>query len=215
MKLRWLLFTAILTLWSLTLTSSFALAHAVYIFAWGEGEKICSESYFTKKSPVRQGRVIVYSQSGEELDRAATDDKGFVCFNRPAVQGDFRLVVEAGEGHRGEFNLRAQDLSDFTPLPPTPEPAGDVSAPTTITGQTAEIASIPAGSEADLDAIRQIVRQELASQLSPIIRTLSSQAHDETPSLKEIIGGLGWLLGIFGIAFWWSGKNRRQQNPKK
>jgi nickel transport protein len=196
---------------SLTLLSKPSWGHAVYIFAWGEGDQICSDSYFSKKSPVRQGKVVIYDQQGQELDSLVTDDQGRGCFKRPQASGDFRLVVQAGEGHQAEFNLRAANLPDIvSSAPPTsPETSSDAAAATTITDGTAVNPSLSAGSQPDIEAIREAVRQELASQLGPIIRELSAQAADQTPKFKEIFGGIGWLAGIFGLAFWWSGKKNK------
>jgi hypothetical protein len=84
-----------------------AKAHAVYIFAWPEGGKICTESYFSKKSKVRGGEVRMEDATGTLLQSARTDDAGAVCFSAPEKAADLRFVVLAGEGHRGEFTLPA------------------------------------------------------------------------------------------------------------
>ncbi|MDR0621361.1 MAG: hypothetical protein LBJ61_05745, partial [Deltaproteobacteria bacterium] len=165
-----------------------ARAHAVFIFAWPQGDQICTQSYFSKKSPVRQGTVSILDQSGAVLDTAKTDDKGDVCFNRPQTTSDLTFVVEAGEGHRAEFKLREADLPPLDPAasPTDPEPEGEVTASASPTG-TAGVASIPAGSTADLQAIRSVVRAELGAQLGPITKALA-EADDKSPTPRDIIG---------------------------
>ncbi|MDR2302376.1 MAG: hypothetical protein LBF38_10095 [Deltaproteobacteria bacterium] len=188
-----------------------AQAHAVFIFAWGEGDQICTNSYFSGKSPVRQGTVLIQDSAGKQLDSAKTDDKGDVCFNRPQTTSDLTFVVEAGEGHRAEFKLRAEDLPplETSAAPTGPETSGDASASATPSGN-AGTASVPAGSGANLDEFRTMFRQELGAQLGPITRALT-EADDKSPTLKDIIGGLGWLVGIFGLACWYSGRKLRQK----
>ncbi|MDR2368201.1 MAG: hypothetical protein LBF58_08865 [Deltaproteobacteria bacterium] len=187
-----------------------AQAHAVFIFAWPQGDGICTQSYFSGKSPVRQGTVSISDASGKVLDSAKTDDKGDVCFNRPRTDSDLTFVVEAGEGHRAEFKLRASDLPPLDPAAQAnPESPAAASAPTDPSG-TAGIASIPAGSDANLEALRSMFRTELGAQLGPITRALT-EADDKMPTPKDIIGGIGWIVGIFGLAFWSSARKLRQK----
>jgi nickel transport protein len=213
-----------------------ALGHAVYVFAWAEGERICTDSYFTRSSPVLSGEVIMSAADGTELARAITDDDGQACFPRPRVEGDLLFAVLAGQGHKGQFTLRADELPPLTgggpsapPDPaetaPTPEtaptePGASSSAPATAAGADAPAAGPagpadtvgtdgPVGPAPDLEAIRAMIRQELGAQLGPINRRLTMEATDESPTLKSVIGGLGWVVGIFGLAFWWTGRKAR------
>ncbi|MDR2387698.1 MAG: hypothetical protein LBE80_08975 [Deltaproteobacteria bacterium] len=211
-KIKAMIFmVALATLGLVLVQAQPAQGHAVFIFAWGEGDQICTNSYFSGKSPVRQGTVLIQDSDGKQLDSAKTDDKGDVCFNRPQTTSDLTFVVEAGEGHRAEFKLRAEDLPplETSATPTEPEPSGDASASANPSGN-AGTASVPAGSGANLEQLRTMFRQELGSQLGPITRALT-EADDKSPTLKDIIGGLGWLVGIFGLAFWYSGRKLRQK----
>jgi nickel transport protein len=216
-----------------------AQAHAVYLFAWPQGDQIFVRSYFSKKSPVRQGTVTILDSAGQVLDTAKTDDKGEVSFNRPQTTSDLTFVVEAGEGHRADFLLRAVDLPPLdlsspgeagegpgteanlgaanqpvidqaaTPSDPNSTAEAKASASPAV---TAGVASTPAVLNISLNELRAMFREELGSQLGPINRALA-EAEDDTPTLKDIIGGLGWLVGIFGLAFWYSGReSRRKKN---
>jgi nickel transport protein len=182
-----------------------AFAHAVFIFAWPQGDQVCSDSYFSRKSPVRGGTVTVLDASGTVLDSGKTDEKGSACFPRPRTGSDLTLVVEAGEGHRADFRLRAADLQ-----PPDPGPAPEPEAAPAVPSRPAVAAPAPGGPGADLEAVRAVLRQELASQLGPINRALA-EADEKSPSPRDIIGGLGWLAGISGLAFWLAGRKPRQK----
>jgi nickel transport protein len=200
------LFAALSALACILAYPTMAQAHAVFIFAWPQGDTICTDSYFSKKSPVRGGTVSIQDSSGKVLDSAKTDDKGSVCFNRPQTTSDLTFVVEAGEGHRAEFKLRVEDLPALDPAttPSDPELQGVANAPADQQGNAGN-ASFPAGPGVNMADLRSIIRQELGAQLGPITKALA-EADDKSPTLKDIIGGLGWLVGIFGLAFWYSGR---------
>ncbi|MDR1870395.1 MAG: hypothetical protein LBS60_00465 [Deltaproteobacteria bacterium] len=195
----------------LALAPNEALAHGVYIFGWEEGDQICSDSYFTRSDKVQGGTVRILGPDGSVLAEGRSSDAGLACFPRPQVPGDLQLVVEAGEGHRAEFTLRASELS---PLSAAPAPSAAPASPTASPASEPASASASEPSEplnASLDNVRSIVREELKTQLSPIIRTLAeSRAGGEgPPTFREIFGGLGWVAGVFGVAFFFSGRKRK------
>ncbi|MDR1043540.1 MAG: cobalamin biosynthesis protein CbiL [Candidatus Adiutrix sp.] len=178
-----------------------AEAHSVFIFAWVDAGRICTESYFTKKSRVRGGRVSMRDLSGNTLESGVTDEEGLFCFKPPDQREGLLFVVEAGEGHRAEFRLRAEDL----PPPEAAVPAGPEA-------DSAEASALPAppGLSADLETrLRNIVREELRAQLGPINRALAESENAGEPGLREIVGGLGWLAGLAGLAFWLAGRRKR------
>jgi nickel transport protein len=149
---------------------------------------------------------------GTLIESATTDEKGSVCFNRPKAEGNLLFVVEAGQGHQADFTFRAEDwpalTDDTVALSPPPAAATDLA---TADISSTEIASVQP--TLDINTIRAVVRQELATQLGPINKQLVLQSEDQTPGLREIIGGLGWLAGVFGLAFWWSARRRRAKTP--
>lgn len=53
-------------------------------------------------------------------------------------------------------------------------------------------------SEAELEAVFSRV---LDKKLAPVYRELAL-SHDKTPRIPEIVGGMGWLIGLGGIAAW-------------
>jgi nickel transport protein len=181
-----------------------AEAHSVFIFAWADGDRICTDSYFSKKNPVRGGTVRMLNTKGQELQTGLTDEQGMYCFGPPAELADLVFIIEAGEGHRGEFSLTASDLENGGILAAAPEPSLD-SAP-------APLDSAP--DSLDAAALRRLLREELQAQLSPIRKTLAeNNAGRREAGWREIIGGLGWLAGLAGFALFWGRWGRRPQTP--
>lgn len=177
-----------------------ASAHGVFIFAWVDGDRICTDSYFSKKSKVQGGKVSMRNAAGEVLESGLSDSRGGLCFARPGELEDLLFVVDAGEGHRAEFKLRAEDLSGVAPVvdkPFSPEAA----SPSAVT-KSADSGNLE-------ESLRRMVREELQSQLSPIRKALAEGGRDQSPGLREIIGGLGWVVGLFGLAFWWTGRKKK------
>jgi nickel transport protein len=183
-------------------------AHGVYIFGWAEGDRICTDSYFSRSNKVQGGLVRIKGSEGQILDEGETDERGGVCFPRPQAPGDYLLEVEAGEGHRAEFTLRAEDLPPLEPKSaaestptPTPEPT---ERPLGVEGALDAASLIPVTEE----KLRALIQEELRAQLSPINRALAENRKPDTPGFREIFGGLGWLVGVFGLSAWLWGRRR-------
>jgi nickel transport protein len=176
-------------------------AHAVYIFAYPNGDEVCTESYFSKKDRVRNGTISMYTSDGTLIQSAQTDNDGNYCFPLPKSRSDLQFVIEAGEGHRGQFTLRAEDLPDLSdnqdtlPDSAQKDPKSPESEPQSAPSQDANAISTTLSAQ----EIRSIIREELKAQLGPIMRNLAEQKDDKTPGLREIVGGLGWIVGLLGI----------------
>ena len=98
-------FWAILFLLGALLLARPALAHKVNIFAYVDGEKVYSESYFPNGQPVVGARVQVFNSGGDSLLQGVTDADGRFDFALPG-DGDMLLEVDAGMGHKNRFLLK-------------------------------------------------------------------------------------------------------------
>jgi|GEM_PF-271341 hypothetical protein len=177
-----------------------ASAHGVFIFAWDEGDRICTDSYFSKSSKVQGGTVTMRNAAGQVLQSGLTDKDGGLCLPRPARPEDLIFVIEAGEGHRAEFKLRAADLSNSIPTAASEAVAPEASGPPSAGPEkTSEVE----------ENLRRIVREELQTQLGPLRKALAESQRGQEPGLREIVGGLGWVAGLFGLAFWWTGRKKK------
>ncbi|MDR2140483.1 MAG: hypothetical protein LBR11_01585 [Deltaproteobacteria bacterium] len=189
-------------------------AHGVYIFGWGEGDRICTDSYFSRSNKVQGGLVRLKGPAGQILAEGQTNENGEICFPRPQVEGDYLLEVEAGEGHRAEFTLRAADLP---PLESGQAVSGQAAsqpgaAPDPIPDATPTAEAL-SQAVPDLESLRLVIREELRSQLSPLNKFLaeSRRGADGPPGAREIVGGLGWLVGVFSLAYWLMGRRKAKR----
>lgn len=184
-----------------------ALAHRVLIYAYAEGDTIHTESKFVPNNAVRQGKILVLDhKTGKELLTGITDDHGKFSFKIPAAavaqKLDLEIVVEASMGHRGEWLLKADKyLTGAAPGSPA------ASAPASPPGPVA-----PGSKAATIDqqALEAALNKALERQLAPIKEMLTDLTiHRTTPT--DVIGGIGYILGLFGLGAYFLSK--RKNNP--
>ncbi|MBA7521904.1 hypothetical protein ES705_14016 [subsurface metagenome] len=165
-----------------------AFAHKVNIFAYVEGRGIYTESYFSDGKKCIDSKIEVFDNQGNKLLEGLTDEEGMFSFEVPAedaIDGDLKLVLTASMGHRAEYIIRADELGNVSGLveEKIEEPISAVS---------------PEVSSFDLKEIQSLIEDILDEKLKPIMREIKKSQEDKI-SPTEIIGGIGYIIGIFGI----------------
>lgn len=192
-----------------------ALAHRINIFGWLEGENIVVECGFNRSAPVRGGLVTVYDATdGKELLQGRTNERGVFVFAVPEAVREghgLRIEVNAGEGHVNDWTMTAHEINEARELnhgflQAAPKPAAPASVTTIVPAP-------PVAAPAPLSApeVRAIVAEALNTGLAPIRRELAALS-SPGPNVRDIVGGLGWIMGLIGIACWCLGR-RKQQKP--
>jgi nickel transport protein len=182
-----------------------ALAHRVLVFAYAEGDTIHTESKFVPDTPVRQGKVLVLdAKTGKELLTGQTDDQGKFSFKIPAAataaKMDLKIVVEAAMGHRGEWLLKAGSYLTGASPAKAVEPAPAVAPAPKAPGIQAVTV--------DQQALEAALNKALERHLAPIKEMLTELTIHRT-SLTDVIGGLGYIMGIFGLWAYFASKKRK------
>lgn len=192
-----------------------AWAHGVDIFAWLENDRIIVECDLGHDTPAANANVeVTDSDTGRELLQGKMGEDGRYSFPVPEVvrQGHGIVIsVNAGQGHRGQWKMDASELYaaasltagfdeaklaeakadhvHLTPAPSLPLP-GPSAAPAAMTPESA----------------RAMIQETIETSLAPIRRELAAQKN-KSPGLVEIIGGIGWIMGLVGVALYF--KSRR------
>lgn len=211
MKTRTLLMTGATVF--LGTMSTLTWAHRVNVFAWVDGQQVHTESKFSNGVKVRFGEITVVDPVTKKvLVTGKTDDKGTYTFTVPKVaetDGHGLLVeINAGEGHQNSWTVQPDELSaevipaDTAATTPnatdgaalTPKEA-TVSAGTDV----AAAGAVVVGSGLTAHQVEVIVNQALDHKLAPLNRRLV-EATDKSVKLSDIIGGIGWIFGLFGVA---------------
>jgi nickel transport protein len=190
-----------------------AQAHKVNLFAYVEGDRVVVEGYFSTKSKAQDSLVEVFDETGNKIHEGKTDKDGIYSFklaDLPAFTGGLRFVLDAGMGHKAEYTLSSSDLPGSSKKE---EPAKE--QPRKNQSETVP-APAPGGSVQVLDqaALAAALETAMDKKLDPIVRMLGRQEklllEDKQggPRINDIIGGIGWIVGMVGLAaFFWS-RNR-------
>ncbi len=197
-----------------------AQAHRVNIFAWTEGDQVVAECGFNGGSKVKEGQIEVYdAATGAKLQQGRTDDQGVYRFAVPAEgkAHGLRIVIKAGEGHQNEWRMDAAELAAVQ-APAAPAGTSEAkdaaaektsppvhAAPAATPGAKGAAAS-PSGTVGVSSAeLQNIVNAALDVKLGPIRRELA-EMRVSRPGFSEIFGGIGWLVGLAGIALYFKGR---------
>lgn len=171
----------------LAASSGNAEAHRVNIFAYLDGAYVQVDCSFNRSQKVRQGAVTVFdAATNAPLAGGFTDDAGMFRFPVPANTGEFtpehglRIHIDAGEGHQNEWFIDADTLKTAV----RPETSDTIS--------TSNLNASPA----DLESI---INNALDRKLAPLKQMIAAQ-YNSGPAMSEIIGGIGWIFGLVGIA---------------
>lgn len=185
-----------------------ASAHRVNIFAWTEGPQVATESGFSNGNRVRDGHVTVFDAvTGDALLEGRTDEKGLFRFAAPAAgrTHGLRICIDAGEGHRNEWRMEPEELAGTASPQPSPAAAPEASPaasgegasePSPLPGDGRSAAAGPTPEE-----LYAVMDAALEAKLGPIRRELA-ELRTRRPGMAEIVGGIGWLVGLAGTALY-------------
>ena len=199
-------------------TTTSALAHRVNIFAWTEGNEVVAECGFNGGNKVKQGQVVIFdAATGAKLAEGRTDDLGVYRFpiSAEGKAHGVRIVIKAGEGHQNEWTEDAAELATIQPgsaatSAPAAAPAAPVAPAAASTSQpqaAPKADKSPAQQTANISAaeMQNIVNTALDAKLGPIRKELA-EMRVARPGFSEIFGGIGWLVGLAGIALYFKGR---------
>ncbi len=182
-----------------------AWGHGVNVFAYVDGQKIFVEGYFTGKSKAVDSVVEVFDAQGNKLHEGRTNNDGVYSFKAldvVPVRGDLRIVLKAGPEHQAEFRIPASELPAYPKRKAAAASAQKDPQPQEMNLSESRTAEIPH----DQLALRRIVEEVVDSKIQPLATMLGKQQKllmelkEKSVSLTEIIGGIGWILGIVGVA---------------
>jgi nickel transport protein len=176
-----------------------AMAHSVRIFAYFDNNKVHTESYFNDGKAVKNAEVKVHdSTENTLLLTGVTDSKGEFSFNAPETHS-LKIIVRASMGHQAEIRLekrKDRKIKDTTDK--------DKDQPLELSQSDKRISLTQ-------EQLEKIIDEKLDEKLSPVYEILRQVEHNSVqPSLTEIFGGIGYILGLFGIASYFISKKNKQ-----
>jgi nickel transport protein len=178
----------------LSLFAGSALAHKLKVFARVEAGEIMGSVYFVGGAPASGAEVRVLRADGAVLATPATDAEGRFSY-RPDAPGDYLVEADSGDGHVARWKLTA---AEFAPVAAQRAGQAEVAdAPGSVSGTPAASQPAPVPDR----AIAALVDEAVARQVGPLREQL--QAYEDKVRLHDVLGGLGYILGLAGLALWW------------
>lgn len=182
----------------LALSPGAASAHKVIAGVFPSGDAIEGEIGFSNGAAAAGQTVIVTGPDGRELGRVQTDADGFFVYV-PARAAALTFRADLGAGHVAEATMPAAEVAAIVGAPaPAPAPAPAQAAAATLP---------PSLSAQDRAAIAAAVRDEIR----PLRREIA--AYRERNDLQSVLGGAGYIAGLFGLAFYLAARRRLQGDP--
>ena len=196
-RLRWEAIVSVLAL-SLVLTwpmVSQVWAHKVNVFAWVEGDTVFVEGYFPGGKKSQDSLVEVFNPAGTKLLEGRTNEKGEFSFKIPE-RIDLTIVLTASMGHKNDFIVPASDFQEGASASSTPAQV--------FAGRAEDTSAHPA----DLSQLEGMIDRALDRKLAPVMK-LIRDTRKEGPTVTEIIGGIGYIVGLFGLVMYFKSRNKK------
>lgn len=189
-----------------------AYAHTLYVFAQTEGNTIQGEAYFRGRIPAKGLKVTALDPANEAIGSTTTDDEGKFTLEA-RFRCDHRLLVDTGDGHGAEYTILAAQLpADL------PSRAGAAESSTTPAADASPVVIPEAQPPADppakpVDASTGALHDQIALNRAEIVRLQRSLVDfQQQTRLRDVLGGIGYIVGLAGVAFYFLGVRRKRRD---
>ncbi len=185
-----------------------AQAHKVIASVFPSGTAVEGEIGFSNGDMAADTLVEVFDQQGNKIDEIRTDSDGFFVYT-PSQKVDLVFRADLGAGHVAEARFDIADLTGIAGAGSIAAVSSDDSANITVDGAVvADNATKTAITREQEEVIAAIVRDELR----PLRREIT--AYKEKNDLQSILGGIGYIFGFFGIAYYLAARRLRAKATK-
>ncbi len=178
------------------LVNTSARAHKVTVFAYVEGGRVYTESYYADGTKCRNSNITVYDEQGHEVLTGKTNEKGEFSFTPPS-DGPLKIVLDASPGHRAETVVSESELR-------AGEAVGkERSTETEETQKHATCTVQPRTGNITLTRkeLKEILDDTLDRKLRPVMKLLAENRQHGV-SARDVFAGLGYIFGIMGIVIY-------------
>lgn len=193
-------------------------AHKVIVFATVQDQKIEGEVYYQGGSPARNATLTVEDAHGHVLSTVTLNDHGKFSY-QPRSRQAHRLVADAGMGHQAAYVVPAAELPEDLPAPPSESsPNHDHAGGQDHAGAHGDAAdhdhstehqhgsvtepggggAVEAAGAGEADVKLPGGEIEALNQQIAAMRT-DLQRWRTRLRWQDLLGGCGYILGIFGV----------------
>ena len=206
----WIVYLLSVALW-LASSSVPAWAHKVTIFAWVEGDTVHTQSKFSGGKRAKNSTVVVYDKKGNQLLEGKTNDNGEFSFKVPK-KTDLKVALKASMGHLAEWTIPAEEIQAVADITESKMPEAGIQPPTqgavpSVEAKTSEEAPVKTTVGLSRQEIKELIDDSLERKLTPITNMLADSI-DRGPTVTEVIGGIGYIFGLVGVALYFGGRRK-------
>ncbi|WP_171233902.1 cobalt ABC transporter permease [Ruegeria sp. HKCCA4812] len=166
-----------------------ALAHKVIAGVFESGDVIEGEIGFSNGDMANGTEVIVTGPDGAELGRSVTDADGFFVYT-PTSAVAHTFFADLGAGHVAEVTMSAEDVARIMGVAVAENGDSSSAAVTQASGSAASLSAEE----------QQVIAKAVRDELRPLRREIA--AYREQNDLQTILGGIGYIVGLFGLGFY-------------
>ncbi|OSQ35617.1 hypothetical protein [Thalassospira mesophila] len=216
---------AVLTIVMLALPGA-AKAHSFHVFALGDGNIIEGYAYFGGGARPQHAKLSVENGAGKMLLQGETNANGEFRFQVDHLD-DYVIRANTGDGHAASYLLKSSELSDALPkassnvaeivvaLNPADRSSDTVASFSTAPDTSASGSGENAASQRisiTPEQLSQLVSHAVAKQVNPLREQIV--AYEDKVRFSDIVGGLGIIIGIFGVIAWWQARQKISNKPQ-
>lgn len=175
-----------------------AWAHKVIASVFASGDVIEGEIGFSNGDMAANTLVEIFDEQGDKIGETETDADGFFSY-KPTARIVHIFHANLGAGHIADVRMEVEELPEIA----TTEEPGQ---PDTGTGQQASTAqAAPSAQEISKDQ-RKLIAEIIHREVNPLRREIA--AYKEKNDLQTILGGIGYIAGLFGVGFYLAARRK-------
>ncbi len=207
---RYLLAGTLLVLLNNFIMPDEAEAHKVSIYAYAEDGMVFSEGYFADGTRSRNSRIeVIDAKTGKKLLEGKTGNDGEFSFKIPKA-ASLKLILHASMGHQNDYTLSEEEVKEAMGVSKAEGGRQKAEVGRIRESSSESTAPLPAVSGVSSSEIESIVGKAVDRKLQPVISMLLHlQENSERPGITEIIGGIGYIIGLMGIVMYFKSRRSR------
>ena len=179
-----------------------AFAHKINLFITQVENRLEGEGFFADGSPCKNCEITVFDPSEKEILKIKTDEKGKFSFSLPEKVERVKIILSAGEGHIVEKTVtikrESKEKKDISKIEADKkrESENNLLVDEKLKESFTELNSRIINLEAEVKALRE--------------EMLNLRKDMQKIAYRDIIGALGYLLGIFAIIYFFKNRNSKK-----
>lgn len=181
-----------------------AQAHKVIASVFPSGDSIEGEIGFSNGDMAANTTVEVFDPDGNKLGETQTDEDGFFVFT-PNQNVAHVFKANLGAGHVAEATMEQAEVAGILGK----QVNESEEAETVVVAEQEAVTTAPAATitvAALTDEERTAIATAVRDEIRPLRREIA--AYKEHHDIQSILGGIGYIAGLFGLGFYLAARRR-------